>query len=497
MEKLSPHLNKESLDNRGINIVDLMMWLVIAALLLAAAIQSIGYYQQATKVYLMQDEVTGVVARVHAASAIDGESLSKELVAKVLEEHNNAHPNDDTVISYGTVPANAVAAPSTRDSGFSLASVVAAASPTDIIYLQADSESVDNSYVVYFFKDTARFKQGITVVRKDSVVGEGEVVTPGAPAIPADEPTATPSPTPTTTTDPVIVPEESSPTPTPTPTPVVTETTPAPVVTPTPTPTATATVTPPPPVVTGPSITSSSDIVAFDSAGALWNYRSASAADGRISIGAAGAAIPDDFYVTDWNGDGIMDLLIKGKDGTLTLRKGNATGGFTNQGLGTSGWQNLDITVGKFKKTDLYPSIIGKDRTTGYLYNYTNPDGSWIKDKNQIGTGWSSLSPLNLIDWDQDGSKDVIARNANGELVLYRTNGAGAFIMETRQIIGAGWGMYDSIHVMTGRGGAGKVGLMARSATVGNLAYYEATKNAWLNAVHVSNGWTGFKIAGN
>lgn len=34
-------------DQRGINMVDLMMWLVIAALLLAAALQGIGFYQRA------------------------------------------------------------------------------------------------------------------------------------------------------------------------------------------------------------------------------------------------------------------------------------------------------------------------------------------------------------------------------------------------------------------------------------------------------------------
>jgi Tfp pilus assembly protein PilE len=44
----------------GINMVDLMMWLVIAALLLAAALQGIGYYQQAAWTYQAKSDVASV-----------------------------------------------------------------------------------------------------------------------------------------------------------------------------------------------------------------------------------------------------------------------------------------------------------------------------------------------------------------------------------------------------------------------------------------------------
>jgi Tfp pilus assembly protein PilE len=41
-------------------MVDLMMWLVIAALLLAAALQGIGYYQQAAWTYQAKSDVASV-----------------------------------------------------------------------------------------------------------------------------------------------------------------------------------------------------------------------------------------------------------------------------------------------------------------------------------------------------------------------------------------------------------------------------------------------------
>ena len=47
-------------DQSGINMVDLMMWLVIAALLLAAALQSIGFYQKAAWNYQLQSDASAV-----------------------------------------------------------------------------------------------------------------------------------------------------------------------------------------------------------------------------------------------------------------------------------------------------------------------------------------------------------------------------------------------------------------------------------------------------
>ena len=57
---------KGQLNQLGINMVDLMMWLVIAALLLAAALQGIGYYQQAAWTYQAKSDVASVRTYVEA-----------------------------------------------------------------------------------------------------------------------------------------------------------------------------------------------------------------------------------------------------------------------------------------------------------------------------------------------------------------------------------------------------------------------------------------------
>jgi hypothetical protein len=72
MKQLLVQVRKKRINESGINMVDLMMWLVIAALLLAAALQGIGYYQKAAYFYDMQTEVDGVAANAHAAASMNG-----------------------------------------------------------------------------------------------------------------------------------------------------------------------------------------------------------------------------------------------------------------------------------------------------------------------------------------------------------------------------------------------------------------------------------------
>lgn len=249
----------------------------------------------------------------------------------------------------------------------------------------------------------------------------------------------------------------------------------------------------------GPSITRASQIVAYDAAGELWNYNNGTGfgADLRVSLEPAGQSIPLDFYVTDWNNDGIIDLITQTSSGSLIFRKGLATGGFTNITLGSSGWQNMDITVGKFKKTDTYPSIVAKDNTSNTLYLYGNPSGGSLSARVQLGLGWGPYSPMNLVDWDQDGNMDILARRTDTyDLMLYRTDGAGTIINETRTTIGTSW-TFDSIHVIRGRTGAGSVGLIARGAGTGNLMYYPIVKNAFQPRDVFGGGWGPYKIAGN
>jgi hypothetical protein len=46
-------------------------------------------------------------------------------------------------------------------------------------------------------------------------------------------------------------------------------------------------------------------------------------------------------------------------------------------------------------------------------------------------------------DWTGDGKADVLAINPDGQLLLYRTDGAGNF-NSAKQVIGTGWGSFTA-----------------------------------------------------
>lgn len=270
-------------------------------------------------------------------------------------------------------------------------------------------------------------------------------------------------------------------------------------VTPTAPPTSTPTPSPTPTPVNNPSIVSASDIIAYDSAKELWNYGKSGSSTVRKSIDASKTEIPKETFVTDWNNDGIQDLVIQRINGELVLRKGLASGGFTNTMIGT-GWQDYDISIGKWKKTDTYPSVIARKISNGELYNYINSSGGSLSSgaRTLVGTGWGThLDSLNLLDWDKDGSIDVLTRNDAGEMKLYRTNGSGSFLSETRPTIGGNWNSMNSIRTMKGYNGPGTVGLLTREASTGDLYYYEAGNSAWSPRIKISGGWGPYTLAGN
>lgn len=200
--KLPPLPKMKGEEQNGINMVDLMMWLVIAALLLAAAIQGINYYQKAAYINQMQSDLSGAGANVMAVSAND-----KGLLTKAVAEEGVANTKWSAEVGHSVEVSTA----------------------NNVPYLRATHPGVTDKDAIYLFKDCAPFKIGVNIVPK---TGSTLLESCGVTASP--DPTGTPTAAPTT---PAV-----TPTPTDTGTPTAAPTTPA--VTPTPTPTET---TPPPP----------------------------------------------------------------------------------------------------------------------------------------------------------------------------------------------------------------------------------------------------------
>lgn len=250
----------------------------------------------------------------------------------------------------------------------------------------------------------------------------------------------------------------------------------------------TVTPTPTPTPVANPSIKSLSDLVTIDSSGVLWNYKDLKSPRTKIGTGWQGMT---QVTTTDWNSDGIVDIVAKDTAGKLYAYIGGKVGGFTKTTLGTSGWGPYDIDLTKWKKTDKYPSILARSTSDGKLWLYPNTTGKTLNARSQIGSGWKDLS-INTVDWDRNGTVDIVAKNAAGKMVLYRTNGNGVFTNESRAIVGSGWNGFNSITTIRNFQGKSD-GIIARTGT-GDLYFYPINKNGWGATSKIGNGWNSYKI---
>lgn len=248
-----------------------------------------------------------------------------------------------------------------------------------------------------------------------------------------------------------------------------------------------------PPVVDNPSVKSLGDVVAKDANGDLWDYGTVKAQNRRL-IG-SGWNGTKSITVTDWNSDGVPDLLAQWNNGKLTVYYGQKSGGFQSPlTVGGGGWAPYTVSVGKWKAADKYPSVLARD-ANGALWNYPNPDGGVLNTpRTQVGAGWNGLN-FELIDWDNNGKIDILAVNSRGQMLLYRTDGKGAFLNESRPVVGAGWNGY-SPYTVKDFNGSGTQGILARDSS-GILWYYGIQNGGGFIARYNAGGggWNPYLIA--
>ena len=201
---------------------------------------------------------------------------------------------------------------------------------------------------------------------------------------------------------------------------------------------------------------------------------------------------------TEFSGDRRIDLLARNPDGTLLMYRGNGRGGFvtgTGESLG-GGWQGLHLARGarrlQRRRQARHPR---RDKSDGALLLYRgNGDSGFATAPQVVGGGWAGvhgdpgtrrlerrrqrrparacsptgtlllyrgnghcgldhrqrradrqrLGPLHRAarpngDFNGDGfPDDILARNPDGALLLYRGNGTGGFRGPYPQI-GTGW----------------------------------------------------------
>ena len=242
-----------------------------------------------------------------------------------------------------------------------------------------------------------------------------------------------------------------------------------------------------------PTIRSGADVLAADSSGVLWSYpangRGGFGTRVRIGLGWSGLKAG---FVADWNADGVNDIVAQWKTGTLSVYRGKLSGGFLSPlRVGSAGWQSMNITVGKWHNGQRYPGVVGT-AADGAMYFYPNATGGALSTRLRLGQGFQGMK-LTMADFDNDRRQDLLVTRATGELLLYRSDGAGKFAAEPRRRVGTGWNALVQSHASFGFQGPGTRGLTAKT-TDGRLVYYSLGNNQFTGLRAVGPGWQSFNI---
>ncbi|WP_441414672.1 CAP domain-containing protein [Arthrobacter sp. 2MCAF14] len=242
------------------------------------------------------------------------------------------------------------------------------------------------------------------------------------------------------------------------------------------------------------AIRSSGDLVAVDPSGNLRDYPAlGNGTFGPARTVGSGFAGAKEVMTTDWDRDGVIDVLVQMLDGRLLLYPGAVSGGFKAPvTLGGSGWQSMTMAVGIWCGNNRLPQILATD-SSGALYLYRNLGLTALVGRTQVGSGVSAIR-LSVVDYDADGFQDLLAMEANGNLRLYRGSGLTAPRAEAHLVVGTAWTDYSglrSLKGVTGLNTAGIAGLLSN----GTIEYWDLTGGRLTTPSTPITGLGGLKLA--
>ncbi|GAA4053705.1 hypothetical protein GCM10023063_47740 [Arthrobacter methylotrophus] len=242
------------------------------------------------------------------------------------------------------------------------------------------------------------------------------------------------------------------------------------------------------------AIRSAGDLVAVDPSGNLRDYPAlGNGTFGPARTVGSGFTGAKEVMTTDWDRDGVIDVLVQMLDGRLLLYPGVVSGGFKAPVvLGSSGWQSMTMAVGTWCGNNRLPQILATD-STGALYLYRNLGLTALAGRTQVGSGVSAIR-LSMVDYDADGFQDLLAVEANGNLRLYRGSGLTTPKSEARLVVGTGWTDYSglrSLQGVTGLNSTGVAGLLSNGA----VEYWDLSSGRLTTPSTPVTGLGGLKLA--
>ncbi|WP_282692887.1 VCBS repeat-containing protein [Streptomyces sp. CC208A] len=170
-------------------------------------------------------------------------------------------------------------------------------------------------------------------------------------------------------------------------------------------------------------------------------------------------------HISSLNPDGVSDFAVVHEGGLYT------TGGFIGWGWGV---YNSLVGPGDLSG-DGKGDLLARDRD-GVLWLYRgNGYGTAFASRVKVGGGWGTYNKLlGAGDYTGDGRTDLLARSKAGDLYLYAGTGQASSPFKGRVKIGGGWGVYKHLVAPGDLNADGKADLLAATSD-GTLYRYTNT----------------------
>jgi GH25 family lysozyme M1 (1,4-beta-N-acetylmuramidase) len=135
--------------------------------------------------------------------------------------------------------------------------------------------------------------------------------------------------------------------------------------------------------------------------------------------------------------------------------------------------------------------MVAIDSSSGTLWNYPADGKGGFGTRFQIGSGWTGIKSINPVDWNADGTIDLLTQWNNGTLSYYPGIPSGGFSTPV-QIGSSGW---QDISIAVGPWVKGQGITVVGARSDGALYYWPHTSTHRLgSAVKIGSGFTGMPI---
>ncbi|WP_030869384.1 FG-GAP repeat domain-containing protein [Streptomyces sp. NRRL F-2747] len=262
------------------------------------------------------------------------------------------------------------------------------------------------------------------------------------------------------------------------------------------------------------------DVLTRTLSGELWFHKGAGSATAplkaRVKVGTGWNTYNVISGPDDVDGDGLSDLIARGRDGNQYLYKSIGGGKFAAPTYYGSGWERNKFMVGA-GTTQLYgkaqnlateandtlakysalangtyllpPIAVGKE-TPGSRNTYATAlnnhnHASYVQNigsdlyirGERVSTTWNYTMTVGPGDLTGDGKGDLLSRDSAGTLWLHPGDGALVTKFGARVKVGTGWNAYDALVGAGDYSGDGRADLLARDAS-GRLFLFKGTGTA-------------------